>query len=201
MQCDFDTIGTSSIVADIEMVLVIHELMLALEISAFTIRINNRKVLNGLLEKRGVLAQASQVLRALDKLPKIGREKVLAEMVDVGLSEPQGVEILDFAELTGRPDHVLSELTAVVAGSESGEEGVQQLRELFEGAHAAGVSPNRLQLDVSIARGLDYYTGTIVETFLDHLPKIGSVCSGGRYDDLASLFTKQKLPGVGASLV
>ena len=200
-QCDFDTIGTLSMVADTEMVLVIHDLMLALGIERFAIRMNNRKVLNGLLEKYDLLEMSTLVLRALDKLPKIGREKVIAEMVSVaGATSSQADKVLAMAEMTGGWVSVLGQLGDLVSGSETGEQGVDQLRQVMSGALAAGVSPDRLQLDVSIARGLDYYTGTIVETFLGDLPGIGSVCSGGRYDDLAGVYTKQKLPGVGASL-
>ncbi len=200
-QCDFDTIGTLSMVADIEMVLVIHDLMLALEIERFIIRVNNRQVLNGLLEKHQLEAQSTLILRALDKLPKIGRDKVIAEMVSVaGANEKQAEQVLTMAELTGSWESVLAQLSELVAGSDTGKQGVEQLREVMSGALAAGVAPQRLELDVSIARGLDYYTGTIVETFLSDLPGIGSICSGGRYDNLAGVYTTQQLPGVGASL-
>ncbi len=200
-QCDFDTIGTLSMVADIEMVLVIHDLMLALGIERFVIRLNNRQVLNGLLEKHQLREQSTLILRSLDKLPKIGHDKVLAEMVSVaGASNEQADNILALAEMTGSWESVLDRLSELVAGSETGERGVDQLRQVMAGALAAGVSPQRLELDVSIARGLDYYTGTIVETFLGDLPGIGSICSGGRYDNLAGVYTKQQLPGVGASL-
>lgn len=200
-QCDFDTIGTMSMVADTEMVLVIHDLMVALGIERFVIRMNNRKVLNGLLEKYDLLDKSTLVLRSLDKLPKIGREKVVAEMVSVAeTTEDQANKILTLSEIDGDWESVLQQLTELVSGSETGEQGVSQLRDVMSGALAAGVSAERLELDVSIARGLDYYTGTIVETFLGDLPGIGSVCSGGRYDNLAGVYTKQKLPGVGASL-
>ena len=200
-QCDFDTIGTLSMVADTEMVLVIHDLMVALGIKSFVVRVNNRKVLNGLLEKHGLLEKSTLLLRALDKLPKIGRQKVLAEMMSVaGASRDQADQVLAMAEVTGDWESVLARLQELVTGSPTGELGIDQLRQVMTGALAAGVTADRLQLDVSIARGLDYYTGTIVETFLGDLPEIGSVCSGGRYDDLAGVYTKQKLPGVGASL-
>ncbi len=200
-QCDFDTIGTLSMVADIEMVLVIHDLMLALGIERFVIRLNNRQVLNGLLDKHQLQEQSTLILRSLDKLPKIGRDKVIAEMVSVaGASSEQAANILALAEIKGNWESVLGRLSELVAGSEAGERGVDQLRQVMTGALAVGISPQRLELDVSIARGLDYYTGTIVETFLGDLPGIGSICSGGRYDNLAGVYTKQQLPGVGASL-
>ena len=201
MQCDFDTIGTDSIASDIETVLVVHDLLLALGIDDFQIRINNRKVLSGLLEKYGLAEKSVLVLRSLDKLPKIGADKVLAEMTDVvGISDEQARNVLQLASLSGSSDEILSSLDQIVSGNETGETGVQRLRDVVAGVSADGVPDSRIALDVSIARGLDYYTGTIVETFLDKLPEIGSVCSGGRYDNLAELYTKQKLPGIGASL-
>lgn len=201
MQCDFDTIGTESIAADIETVLVVHELMQAIGLSGFQIRFNNRKVLSGLLAKLGLADQSTAVLRALDKLAKIGPDKVAMEMVAVaGASESQAKEVLALAEINGTNDEILLQLAKLVEGSEEGEAGVAALRDVTTGALAAGVSADRLSIDVSIARGLDYYTGTVIETFLNQLPEIGSVCSGGRYDDLASVYTKQRLPGIGASL-
>ena len=201
MQCDFDTIGTESVASDIETVLVIHDLMLAIGIEGFQIRVNNRKVLSGLLEKCGLADKSVEMLRALDKLGKIGREKVAAEMIaTAGATEQQVDDVLKLTDLTGKPDDVLISLAKLVDGNEIGTDGVNRLSEVVKCATAAGVPSERLELDVSIARGLDYYTGTIVETFLNELPAIGSVCSGGRYDDLAALYTKQRLPGIGASL-
>jgi histidyl-tRNA synthetase len=201
MQCDFDTIGTLSVAADIETTLVIHDLFLALGFEGFTIRLNNRMVLTGLLERLGLMDRATSILRALDKLAKIGPTKVAEEMVAAaGATQEQAEQVLRMASLDGDNDDVLKQLEPLVAGSERGQEGVAKLAELLTAAHAAGVPPQRLRLDVSIARGLDYYTGTIFETFLDALPGIGSVCSGGRYDNLAALFTNQQLPGIGASL-
>ncbi|MCE9606618.1 MAG: histidine--tRNA ligase [Planctomycetia bacterium] len=201
MQCDFDTIGTLSPTADIETALVINDLFLALGFDDFTIRLNNRLLLNGLLEKLGLADRSVPVLRALDKLAKIGPEKVIEEMATTaGAGAEQARDVLKFAGLEGSNDEVLRQVDPLVRGSEKGEAGVQKLRDLLAAATAAGVVEKRLKLDVSIARGLDYYTGVIFETFLGALPKIGSVCSGGRYDNLADLYTKQELPGVGASL-
>ena len=201
MQCDFDTIGTDSNAADIETLLVIHDLLSAIGFERFRIRINNRLVLNGLLEKLGLGDRASGVLRALDKLHKIGRDGVTAELCEkVQTTTDQAARVLDFAHLAGTPSEILSRLDGMLQGNATGELGVARLRELFSVASDAGIPPERVDLDVSIARGLDYYTGTIYETFLTDDPKIGSICSGGRYDNLAGLFTSQKLPGVGASL-
>lgn len=201
MQCDFDTIGTKSLAADIETTLVIHDLFLAIGFEKFSIHINNRKLLTGLLEKLELSDRSTLVLRALDKLSKIGRDKVAEEMHHTaGTTAEQANQVLQLAEVQGTNDEILQQLEPVVAGSERGEEGLADLRDLVAAVRAAGVSDQRVQLDVAIARGLDYYTGTIYETFLDALPGIGSVCSGGRYDNLAELYTKQQLPGIGASL-
>lgn len=201
MQCDFDTIGTDSNAADIETLLVIHDLLAAIGFERFRIRVNNRLVLNGLLDKLGLADRSSGVLRALDKLHKIGREGVTAELCEkVATTPEQAQQVLEFAHLTGTPAEVLALLDTMLAGNAVGEQGIARLRELFTVARSAGIPDDRVDLDVSIARGLDYYTGTIYETFLTDDPKIGSICSGGRYDNLAGLFTSQKLPGVGASL-
>jgi histidyl-tRNA synthetase len=201
MQCDFDTIGTRSVVADIETALVIHELFVTLGFSEFTIHLNNRQVLNGLLEKLALRDRSTQILRALDKLAKIGPERVAQEMQkEAGASAEQAQDVLRLAALEGDSDQILADLDNLVEGSEVGAQGVANLRDVMAGTRAAGVPDQRIQLDVAIARGLDYYTGIVFETFLNQLPGIGSVCSGGRYDNLAGLFTKRELPGIGASL-
>ena len=200
-QCDFDTIGTVSVASDAETLLVIHDLLEALGVGGFSIRVNHRQVLNGLLEKQGLAAKSVEVLRALDKLPKVGREAVIAEMAaTAGATSAQAEAILTLAGLEGEPAEILNRLEKELEGSARGLEGVTRLREVLTVAGQAGVAPGRVSLDLSIARGLDYYTGLIFESFLEKLPGIGSVCSGGRYDDLAGLYTKQTLPGVGASL-
>ncbi len=201
MQCDFDTIGTESVVADIETGLVINDLLSEIGIQNFTIRINNRQVLSGLLEKLGLSDKSVPILRALDKLDKIGAEKVAAEMQNTcEVSQAAAGDVLQLANATGSPDEVLATVAKLVDGSELGEAGIERLRSVVRGMIDGGVAPERFSIDVSIARGLDYYTGVIFETILDDLPKIGSVCSGGRYDNLAGLYTKQHLPGIGASL-
>ncbi|MFZ1936406.1 MAG: histidine--tRNA ligase [Thermoguttaceae bacterium] len=201
MQCDFDTIGTRSIAADIETTLVIHDLFRAIGFSDFTIRINNRMVLSGLLERLGLSDRSTAILRALDKLGKIAPTAVAEEMISVaGAKEEQARQVLQLSEIAGGNDEMLRQVEPLVAGSEIGLSGVAKLKEVLDAVAAAGVPGQRVRLDLSIARGLDYYTGTIFETFLDALPGIGSVCSGGRYDNLAGLFTSQELPGIGASL-
>ncbi|MGD9855865.1 MAG: histidine--tRNA ligase [Planctomycetaceae bacterium] len=201
IQCDFDTIGTDSNLADIETLLVIHDLFDRLGFERFTIRVNHRGLLNGLLETLDLGDRATGVLRALDKLPKIGRDAVVKELVEgVGADSARAERLLEFAALAGTPAEILSRVESLLVGNARGLDGAAKLRQLFDCVATAGVSSERVALDVAIARGLDYYTGTIYETFLGDLPDIGSVCSGGRYDNLAGLFTKQPLPGVGASL-
>ena len=222
-QCDFDVIGTKSLAADIEIALVINDLLERIDLKTkqtftrFKIRINNRKILSGLLDKHGIADKTTPILRALDKLGKIGKQAVLNEMTDAAkISAVQAEAVLTLTELGNtvqerevaqeggvlapRFDETLLALRSLLAGNPLGEEGVAQLDELMRCVQASGIPEDRIVLDVSIARGLDYYTGTIYETFLDDLPSIGSVCSGGRYDNLAGVYTKQELPGVGSSL-
>jgi histidyl-tRNA synthetase len=201
MQCDFDTIGTRSVASDIETALVINDLFQAIGFSRFTIHLNNRMVLTGVLEKFGLAQQSTAILRALDKLGKIGRDRVAEEMVaEAGATANQADEVLKLAELSGTNEEMLEALAPLVAGSATGEAGRQRLCQILAGMGSLGIPVSRIKLDIAIARGLDYYTGVVFETFLDDLPNIGSVCSGGRYDNLAGLFTKQELPGIGASL-
>lgn len=201
VQCDFDTIGTESVVADIETGLVIHELLLAIGINNFSIRANNRQVLSAVLSNLELTDKTVPVLRSLDKLGKVGREAVSKEMQQTAsLTERQADCVLNLAAISGTTDEVLTQLDPLVRGNELGEAGVERLRQIARSLTKAGVPAERFHLDVSIARGLDYYTGVIFETFLTDLTSIGSICSGGRYDNLAELYTKQHLPGIGASL-
>jgi len=200
MQCDFDTIGTTSPVADLEMVLVVHDLFASIGVERFTIRLNDRRVLAGMLARLGLADRATAVLRSLDKLGKATPAAVTAELAGQGVAADAAAALLEMAGLAGDAGHVLGRLDALVGESEAGRAGVAALRGLVAGCAAAGVPAGRLVVDPSIARGLDYYTGIVLETFLDDLPALGSVCSGGRYDNLAGLYTKQPLPGVGASL-
>lgn len=200
-QCDFDTIGTNSIASDIETVLVINDLIRAIGFEQFKIRLNNRKVLNGILEKANLAEHSVAVLRALDKLPKIGPEKVRLEMLETtGAPDSSIDQILMLSQISGTNREIIQQLGTLCEGNELAEQGREQLSDVIDATQALGLTEQNLEIDVSIARGLDYYTGTIVETFLTDLPSFGSICSGGRYDNLAQLYTKQQLPGIGASL-
>jgi len=200
MQCDFDTIGTTSPVADLEMVLVVHDLLAAIGLERFTIRVNDRRVLAGILERLGLADRSSGVLRSLDKLGKATPEAVAAELAGQGVTPEAVTSLLEMARLAGPAAEVLARLRSLAGDAVQGAEGIAALESLVAGARAAGVPEERLVVDPSIARGLDYYTGIVLESFLDELPGLGSICSGGRYDNLAGLYTKQPLPGVGASL-
>ena len=200
-QCDFDTIGTTSVSADAEVLLVIDELFRRLEIERVTIRLNHRQVLSGLLDSLGLADKTVPTLRCLDKLAKIGADAVEAEMArEAGLTGEQARAVLGLATIQGTNAERLTELAARHPGSPALQAGVARLRGVLAVLSAVGVPESRVRLDFTIARGLDYYTGIVCETFLDDLPGIGSVCSGGRYDNLAGLYTKAALPGVGASL-
>jgi histidyl-tRNA synthetase len=207
-QCDFDAIGTTSNAADVETALVINDLFTAIGFNRFEIRVNNRLLLNGFLEVHGLADKAVSILRSLDKLLKIGREKVIQEMVlEGGVPADKAHAVVWLAEVpeaTGDSQNskVLHRVQNFfdTTPNEKAAEGIRRLREVLAVAKQAGVPEDRIKIDLSICRGLDYYTGTIFETFLLDKLDIGSVCSGGRYDNLAGLYTKQKLPGVGASL-
>lgn len=203
VQCDFDSVGTESPVADAETAQVIHAALSAAGVPPFTIALNNRKVLDGLLESFGVESRKGAVLRALDKLAKAGRGAVLDELQQpegAALSPSQAAEILAFVEQGRGGAEVLDAARARLGPNAHATEGLDSLRTVLDLLSAAGVPAERLKLDLGLARGLDYYTGIVYETTVDGWERFGSIASGGRYDNLASLFTNRKLPGVGASI-
>jgi histidyl-tRNA synthetase len=206
VQCDFDTIGTESAVADAETAQVIHAALAAAGVPDFTITLNNRKILDGFLRLRGLSGMTGQVLRSLDKLAKIGRDAVLGELErsemegGPGLSADQAQQVLHFAEAGRGGAEVLRDAEANLGSDPAVSQGVANLRTVLELLDAAGVPRDRLAIDLGLARGLDYYTGIVFETTIKGWEKFGSVASGGRYDNLASLFTPRRLPGVGASI-
>ncbi len=202
-QCDIDIIGseTLSLINEAEIVSVINSTFEALDIGRFTIRINNRKLLGGYFASLGI-DDPTGTLRIVDKLDKIGAEKVRAELAEAGLTETQADGVLKLTGLRGTTEELVSELERMTASIPEPlfALGVQELKQVCENIAFFGVPADRFAIDLKIARGLDYYTGTVYETFLNDYPELGSVCSGGRYDDLASNYTKQKLPGVGISI-
>jgi histidyl-tRNA synthetase len=198
MQCDFDTIGSESAASDFEILLLMKAAFEALEIDSFTIRINHRGVFNAVLARLGIREKSEAVLRAVDKLTKAGADGVKAELEAITGSTDTAREILAFVEGAGDFDSTLA-LMERSCGADGGA-AVARLKTLRAMMYAVFGGTACFSLDPSITRGLDYYTGIVFETFLDDLPGIGSVCSGGRYDNLAGLYTKEKIPGVGASI-
>ncbi len=195
MQCDFDIVGVDSAMADADIVLVIDAAMRALEVGGFCIRINHRGIFNRFLTRLGAGEKSVAVLRLVDKLEKIGPAQVQSQLaLDLG-AESAGL-VMDFIR---KEDYALATLAKIesMAGGPAADS--DRVRAVLAAAGAAGAK-DRLVLDPSITRGLDYYTGMVFETTLEALPQIGSVCSGGRYDELASLYTTRRLPGVGASV-
>jgi histidyl-tRNA synthetase len=194
-QCDFDIVGPDSVSADFDILLVMVRSLEALGIEAFHVSLAHRGVFNTFLDTLELQEQSVEILRTVDKLRKLGPEKTretLAELTDSASAD----RILDYITPAGDTQATLAKLESLV-GSEA--EPLRRLKQLLRSAEEAGIG-HRVQLDPSITRGLDYYTGTVFETFLDGQEHIGSVCSGGRYNDLASLYTKQELPGVGSSI-
>jgi histidyl-tRNA synthetase len=205
-QCDFDTIGTESTVADAEIAQVIHAALVAAGVPDFTIALNNRKILDGFLESQGLSGRSGPVLRSLDKLAKIGREAVISELQKPGADGPTGLtleqasQVLDFVETGKGGAAVLDRAEAGLGSNPAVVQGIGNLRTVLKLLEAAGVPQERVTIDLGLARGLDYYTGIVFETTVNGWEKFGSIASGGRYDNLASLFTPRRLPGVGASI-
>ena len=206
-QCDIDVIGKDalSIRYDAEMPAVIHSVFSELGIGEFTIQLNNRKLLRGFFEGIGIADGEHQalVLREIDKLDKRGADAVGETLMGEGFGLAAGVvaRILAFVQVrsTSHAD-ALAQLDQLGQGNDILAQGKAELREVLELLRAYGVPEKGYAVNFSIARGLDYYTGTVYETTLDTYPQIGSICSGGRYDDLAGSYTKSKLPGVGISI-
>jgi histidyl-tRNA synthetase len=200
-QCDVDIIGNGklSVVYDAEIPSIIYATFRNLGFEDFTVKINNRKVLNGFFASLNISSTAD-VLRSIDKLEKIGDRGVRAELKELGLPESIVDRILRFIKIQGSDGEKLEALKALDIANEIFREGIEELETVIDYVKSFGVPEKNYMIDLTIARGLDYYTGTVYETFLDDYPEIGSVCSGGRYDNLAEFYTTQKLPGVGISI-
>ena len=206
-QCDIDVVGkdTLSVRHDAELPAVIYNVFRELAIGPFTIQVNNRKLMRGWLEALGIVEGERQaaVLREVDKLDKRGADAVRQTLTGeaFGLSAGVAHTLLDFVAFrSGSLADALARLDSLGPGGEALEQGRAELREVLGLIKAFGVPESHFALNLSIARGLDYYTGTVYETTLDDHPQIGSICSGGRYENLASHYTKSKLPGVGISI-
>ena len=199
-QCDIDVIGSESPLIDAEFPAVINEIFEQFGFGEFTIRINNRMVLNGFFEGIGLADVSADVLRAIDKMEKITREELVTELEKIGLTAEQTNKVLQFTEISGTNDEVLTALERLGIENETYIDGIAKLRQLIAALRTMKVPEKRFKIDLKIARGLDYYTGTVYETVLNDLPGVGSVCSGGRYDDLAGNYTSTKLTGIGISI-
>ena len=202
-QADIDIIGDGKldITNEAEIPAIIYQTFTSLGLKRFQIRVNNRKILNGFDAMLGLTARSGDIMRTVDKLDKIGAEKVRTLLTDeVGVSAESADEILKFIAITGGNEQVLAALESYRGRNEVFDEGLDQLNTVVKYLSAFGVPAENFAVDLTIARGLDYYTGTVYETtLLDH-PEIGSVCSGGRYDNLAAYYTDKQLPGVGISI-
>ncbi len=200
-QCDIDIIGNGklSIVNDAEIPTIIYSTFKDLGFDSFTIHINNRKILNGFYDSLNI-ENKTEVLRTVDKLDKIGFPAVQEELSKLEINEITIEKIINFIKIDGTNQEILEELTKLDINNEVFKEGVQELSSVIHYISSFKVPEKNYKVDLKVARGLDYYTGTIYETTLDDYPQIGSVCSGGRYDNLAEYYTKQKLPGVGISI-
>ncbi len=202
-QADIDIIGDGKldILNEAEIPAIIYRVFRGFGLQRFQIRVNNRKILNGFYAMQSLSQKSGEIMRTVDKLDKIGAEKVRAILVeDCALTEDQADEILKFIAITGTNAQVLEALQSYAGRNEVFDKGLEELQAVTANLAAFGVPEENFAVDLTIARGLDYYTGTVYETtLLDH-PEIGSVCSGGRYDDLAGYYTDKQLPGVGISI-
>ena len=202
-QADIDIIGDGKldITNEAEIPSIIYQTFTALGLTRFQIRVNNRKILNGFYAMLGLTDRSGDIMRTVDKLDKIGPHKVRACLMDdVGLTAEQAEEIMRFISITGSNDQVLSALEGYRGRHELFDQGLDELTTVTRYLAAFGVPEVNFAVDLTIARGLDYYTGTVYETTLLDYPEIGSVCSGGRYDNLAEYYTDRQLPGVGISI-
>lgn len=202
-QADIDIIGDGKldIINEAEIPSIIYRTFSQLGLKRFQIRVNNRKILNGFYSMVGLADKSQDVMRTVDKLDKIGAEKVKTLLMeDIGVAEDVANQVLDFIAIGGSNQEVLAALEGYQGKDELFDTGLEELSTVVRYLSAFGVPEENFAVDLTIARGLDYYTGTVYETtMLDH-PEIGSVCSGGRYDNLAEYYTDKQLPGVGISI-
>lgn len=201
-QCDIDVIGneTLSILYDAEIPSIIYDLFKKLNIGAFTIRINNRKILTGFFNSLELNSKVTDILRIIDKIEKIGEDEVKSELSLLDIDSDKVSKIIDFIRISGDAFTKIERLKNLGITDEVYNKGVNELETVINNIKARGLDSNFYDVDLTIARGLDYYTGTVYETILKDYPSIGSVCSGGRYENLATYYTDKKLPGVGISI-
>jgi len=200
-QCDIDIVGNNNlnILNDAEIPSIIYSVFNNLGFQDFTIKINNRKLLNGFFEALEI-EDSAEVLRVIDKIDKIGASNVMQELLNYGLSIEIAEKVLEFINISGSNQDILLFLKNLNINNANFKDGIEEISIVTKYVKLFGVPDDNFKIDLKITRGLDYYTGTVYETFLNEYPSIGSVCSGGRYDNLAEYYTKQKLPGVGISI-
>ena len=201
-QCDIDIIGDGELntMNDAEIPSVIYNVFKELGFDNFTIRINNRKLLNGLFESINQKENSTEILRIIDKIEKIGKEEVVKELQELDVSNEAIDKIIGYIEIEGTSDEKLEKLANLGIDNDTYKEGLEELTQTVKYVRAFQVPDKNFNVDLTIARGLDYYTGTVYETFLNDYRELGSVCSGGRYENLAEYYTDKKLPGVGISI-
>lgn len=201
-QCDIDIIGDGelSIINDAELPNVIYNTFKELEFGEFTICINNRKILNGLFESLELNEISADILRIIDKIEKIGKEAVIEELEKLNIEDNKIEKIMKFIAIEGSNDEKIKALNDLGITSEKFQKGLEELTDVVKYMRLFGIPEGNFKIDLTIARGLDYYTGTVYETFLNEYKNLGSICSGGRYENLAEYYTDKKLPGVGISI-
>ena len=201
-QCDIDIIGDGEleVIHDAELPSIIYTIFKELGFDNFTICINNRKILNGLFESLKQKEKAVEILRVIDKLDKIGKETVIEELTKLEIGTTEIETMMNFITIEGTSDEKIKKLEQLGIENEVFKKGIEELKEVVKNIRLFGVPEENFKVDLTIARGLDYYTGTVYETFLNDYREIGSVCSGGRYENLAEYYTDKKLPGVGISI-
>lgn len=199
-QCDADVVGEADISADGELIALATTTMRNLEIGEFQVRVNNRKILTGMYEAFGVADRSIELLRIIDKLEKIGEINMRKLLSAEGLDDEVVDTLVSISRLRGKPDEVLANLRSLQLTNSTFVVGVEELERTIDTAFLVGARENEIVIDCAIARGLDYYTATVFETVLVDIPELGSVCSGGRFDNLAQYYTTRSLPGVGISI-
>ena len=201
-QCDIDIIGDGEldIINDAEIPSVIYSTFRKLGFENFTVKINNRKILNGLYESIGQKENSVEIMRIIDKIEKIGEDAVKEEISKLGVPDNDIEKIINFIKIDGTSDEKIEKLENLQIDNETYLMGVNELKAVINNIRLFGVPEKNFTVDLTIARGLDYYTGTVYETFLNEYRELGSVCSGGRYENLAENYTDRKLPGVGISI-
>ena len=201
-QCDIDVINENelSIATDAEMPSIIYHTFQELGFGDFTIFINNRKILNGLFASLSLDKEATEILRVIDKIDKIGEQTVKKELLTLNIPENKVDKILEFIQIQGTTEEKIEKLKQLNIQNEMFQKGLEELVEVIKYIPLYGVPKENFKIDLKIARGLDYYTGTVYETFLNNYRELGSICSGGRYENLADYYTDKKLCGVGISI-